>query len=266
MPHQRIWVLLRGLVREQRHWGRFSEVFHTYFPDDKLIPIDFPGNGQRNKENSATTIVDMVSDVRAHSLSHSSNQPVHIIALSLGAMVAIEWMNQHPEECAGAVLISTSLRGLNPFYQRLLPSNYLTIFKSLIFPEDIYHKESRILHLVSNIIASDPRKSEVVIRNWVEYAEQNPVSAANGLKQLIAAMRFHAPRQAPDVPMLVLNSLADHMVSPECSATLASNWQLPIETHDTAGHDIPLDDAEWVCERIAQWLLTLHSQADSDAK
>lgn len=254
MPNRRTWVLLRGLVREQRHWGNFPDVLQTYFPDDKIILFDFPGNGKRNKEKSATTITGMTNEVRAYVSNRSTGQPVYIIALSMGAMVAVEWMNQHPEECAGAVLISTSLRGLNPFYQRLLPSNYPTILKSLILPEDIHQKENRILHLVSNIIASDSSKKELIVNHWIDYAKQYPVSAINGLRQLIAAMRFHVPAQQPDVPILVLRSLADHMVSPECSATLARHWHLPIETHATAGHDIPLDDAEWVCGKIIQWL------------
>lgn len=254
MPNRQTWVLLRGLVREQRHWGNFPDVLQTYFPDDKIILFDFPGNGKRNKEKSATTITGMTNEVRAYVSNRSTGQPVYIIALSMGAMVAVEWMNQHPEECAGAVLISTSLRGLNPFYQRLLPSNYPTILKSLILPEDIHQKENRILHLVSNIIASDSSKKELTVNHWIDYAKQYPVSAINGLRQLIAAMRFHVPAQQPDVPILVLRSLADHMVSPECSATLARHWHLPIETHATAGHDIPLDDAEWVCGKIIQWL------------
>ena len=254
MPNRRTWVLLRGLVREQRHWGNYPDVLQTYFPDDKIILFDFPGNGKRNKEKSATTITGMTNEVRAYVSNRSTGQPVYIIALSMGAMVAVEWMNQHPEECAGAVLISTSLRGLNPFYQRLLPSNYPTILKSLILPEDIHQKENRILHLVSNIITSDSSKNELIVNHWIDYAKQYPVSAINGLRQLIAAMRFHVPAQQPDVPILVLRSLADHMVSPECSATLARHWHLPIETHATAGHDIPLDDAEWVCEKIIQWL------------
>ena len=253
MSNRRTWILLRGLVREQRHWGRFPDVLQACFPDDEIMLFDFAGNGQRNKEKSATTIVDMVDDIRS-SVIHAHDRPVYILALSMGAMVAVEWMNQHPEECAGAVLISTSLRGLNPVYQRLLPSNYPTIIKSLIFPEDIHQKERRILSMVSNIISHDPIKSDDTVNHWVDYAQQNPVSAINGIRQLIAAMRFRVPEQQPKVPMLVLCSMADHMVSPECSATLARHWQLPIETHDSAGHDIPLDDAEWICEKIVQWI------------
>lgn len=254
MSNRRTWVLLRGLVREQRHWGKFPDALQACLPDDEVILYDFPGNGQRNKEKSATRIVDMANDVRDSVFNHSIDQPVYIIALSMGAMVAVEWMDKHPEECAGAVLISTSLRGLNPFYERLLPSNYPMILKSLIVPGDIHRKENRILTMVSNIVANDPAESNATVNLWVDYAEQNPVSSMNGLRQLIAAMHFRMPIRRPEVPMLVLRSLADNMVSPECSAALARQWQLPIDTHETSGHDIPLDDAEWVCEKIVQWL------------
>lgn len=254
MSKKRVWLLLRGLVREQRHWGGFPDVLQTYLPDDKIVLHDFPGNGHRYNENSKTSIVDMVEDVRAFLKNRSITQPVYIIALSLGGMVAVEWMDNYPDECAGAILISTSLRGLNPFYQRLLPSNYPVIFKSLLSPGSLRQHESANLKLVSNIVANDITRRDSIINHWVDYAKQYPVSGINGVRQLLAAISFHVPKHQPDVPILVLRSLADHLVDPRCSLSLAKHWALPIETHKTAGHDIPLDDSRWVCENIRLWL------------
>ena len=260
----RRWVLLRGLVREQRHWNDFPEIFKRYFPQDQLILHDFAGNGKRFRETSAASIQGMVEDIRyslaSDSLASDSNtadsigQPVHIIALSLGAMVATEWMTRYPDECVASVLISTSMKGLNPLHQRLLPSTYPSIIRSLLLPESIENKESRNMNLVSNLAAQDETRRENLIRRWADYAREYPVSAANGLRQLIAAARFHIPDKKPAQPVLILRSLEDHLVSPECSATLADHWQKPIQTHDTAGHDIPLDDADWVCATILEWL------------
>ena len=261
MPENRTWVLLRGLVREQRHWENFPDKLRLYFPDDDIILYDFPGNGRRYKEKSATTITAMLNDLRSFVRHQSVSKPVHIIALSLGAMVAVEWMNRQAEECAASVLISTSLRGLNPFYQRLLPATYPAIFRLLLLPVSNRQKESTSLKLVSNIVANDVAKSEIIINHWLAYAEQCPVSGINGLRQLLAANHFRVPKIRPDVPMLVLNSLADRLVSPQCSEKLADYWHLAIETHATAGHDIPLDDAEWVCEKIVKWLSTLHCKS-----
>ena len=260
----RRWVLLRGLVREQRHWNDFPEIFKGYLPQDQLILHNFAGNGKRYKEKSATSIRDMVEDIRYTLTSDSPasasmtadviGQPVHIIALSLGAMVAAEWMVRYPNECAAAVLISTSMKGLNPLHQRLLPSAYPSIISSLLLPGSPENKESRNMKLVSNLTVEDDARRDNFIRQWADYAREYPVSASNGLRQLVAAARFHIPDTKPEQPVLILRSLADHLVSPECSAALADYWQKPMQTHETAGHDIPLDDADWVCSRILQWL------------
>ena len=257
--NKRRWVLLRGLVREQRHWNDFPQVFKRYFPQDQLVLHDFAGNGRRYREKSATSIQAMVEDVRhtvvsASPASDPQQQPVHIIALSLGAMVATEWMIRYPHECAASVLISTSMKGLNPLQQRLLPSSYASIIRSLLLAGPPEQKERRNLKLVSNLAAEDETRRKTLIEQWVGYARECPVSASNGIRQLFAAARFHIPENKPVQPVLILRSLADHLVSPECSATLADYWQKPLQTHDTAGHDIPLDDADWVCAKILQWL------------
>jgi len=260
----RRWVLLRGLAREKRHWNDFPEIFKRYFPKDQLVLHDFAGNGQRFSEKSATSIQGMVEDIRytLASESHASDsfasdsigQPVHIIALSLGAMVATEWMIGYPDECAASVLISTSMKGLNPLHQRLLPSTYPSIIRSLLLPGPLEQKESRNMELVSNLAADDETRCENLIRQWAGYARECPVSSSNGLRQLIAAARFQVPDKKPRQPVLILRSRADHLVSPECSATLAEHWQKTMRTHETAGHDIPLDDADWVCRMIGEWL------------
>ena len=262
--NKRRWVLLRGLVREQRHWNDFPEIFKRYFPQDQLILHDFAGNGKRYGEKSATSIKGMVEDIRYTLISESRasdtfvanrlGQPVHIIALSLGAMVATEWMVRYPDECAASVLISTSMKGLNPLHQRLLPATYPSIIRSLLLPGSLENKESRNLKLVSNLAAKDTARREKLISQWADYAREYPVSAANGLRQLIAAARFHIPLEKPAQPVLILRSLEDHLVSPQCSATLADHWQKPMQSHEAAGHDIPLDDADWVCVKILEWL------------
>lgn len=254
MSERRVWLLLRGFVREQRHWGNFPTILQSHFPDDRIILYDSAGNGQRNKEKSAITIQAMVDDLRAFLKHQAVDEPVYIIALSLGAMVAVELMDKYPGKCAGAVLISTSLRGLNPFYQRLLPVNYPAILNALIFPGNIRKKELNNLNLVSNIVANDAARRKTIIKHWISYANQNPVSGINGLRQLLAAISFHVPAHRPGVPILVLCSQADQLVSPQCSISLANYWNLPIETHKSAGHDIPLDDSLWVCNKINLWL------------
>jgi pimeloyl-ACP methyl ester carboxylesterase len=92
-----------------------------------------------------------------------------------------------------------------------------------------------------------------VLPEWQSWARECPVSRRNALRQLLAAARFSAADK-PAVPLLVLAGAADGMVSPRCSQRLAQAWGASFALHPTAGHDLPLDDADWVAREVAAWL------------
>ena len=41
---------------------------------------------------------------------------------------------------------------------------------------------------------------------------------------------------------------ADRLVNPHCSVRLATAWGVPHARHPWAGHDLPHDDPQWLCE------------------
>ena len=96
-----------------------------------------------------------------------------------------------------------------------------------------------------------------MINDWVSVRAQRPVRPLNALRQLLAAARYRAPAQAPDVPMLLLASTNDRLVDSRCSQALARAWHCPLAMHPDAGHDLPLDDADWVASQIRHWLASL---------
>ena len=119
------WILLRGLSRESAHWGAFVPLLQASFPDAKVTLLDLPGTGRFYQEDSPNTINGITEQVRSLAQSEGLlEQPVTILALSLGAMVAWEWMLSHPKDISGAALINTSFAGLSPFYQRLRWQSY----------------------------------------------------------------------------------------------------------------------------------------------
>jgi pimeloyl-ACP methyl ester carboxylesterase len=77
------------------------------------------------------------------------------------------------------------------------------------------------------------------------------------LRQLWAAARYRAPAQAP-APTLILASRNDALVDPSCSEELARRWRVPVRMHASAGHDLTLDDPDWVVDQIRGWV----AQAD----
>jgi alpha-beta hydrolase superfamily lysophospholipase len=55
------------------------------------------------------------------------------------------------------------------------------------------------------------------------------------------------------LPVLVLNGAADRLVDPRCSRALAARWGAELHVHPHAGHDLPLDEPEWLVDRLVEW-------------
>jgi pimeloyl-ACP methyl ester carboxylesterase len=250
------WILLRGLTREARHWGNFAEAFADEIPDAQLFAPDLPGNGTLNAQESPVRVEAMAEAIRSQLISQGIAPPYHLLAISLGAMVAVDWAARHPDEIHGAVLINTSLRPFSPFYRRLKPGNYLPLLK-LAWPggSDL-NRERVILEMTSR----HAEQTDELLSNWQAYRRDRPVAVGNALRQLIAALRYRAPLARPPAPLLILSSRNDTLVDSACSRQLAQRWDAPHAVHPSAGHDLPLDDGAWVALAVSRWLLARGEQ------
>jgi pimeloyl-ACP methyl ester carboxylesterase len=241
-------VLLRGLSRSKEHWGAFLHRFRAAFPGGPVETPDLPGAGIHHAVDSPANVAGLLAAVRAE----LGPGPQWLLGLSLGGMVAQEWMRAHPREVAGAVLINTSAGGLVPPWRRMrLPAVAQVLATAAT--SDPLARERRIHALTSNC----PEHTEVTAAAWAELARRQPVSRANVARQLLAAARYRvaAPGALP-IPSLVLTSQRDRLVDPVCSRALASHLHATLHEHAGAGHDLPLDDPAWVVERVRGWLPT----------
>lgn len=242
------WILLRGLTRESRHWGSFADLVQAAMPNDRVALIDLPGCGTRNTLESPLTMAEIAARCRDEAARLQLSPPYHLLAVSLGAMVAIAWAEAHPEDLAGCVLINTSLRGLNPIHHRLRPGAYLPLLK-LALARDASVREDIVLRLTS----SRPQDFPDTVEAWAGFRNDRPVSSRNALRQLVAAMAYRPPRAAPCKRILVLASAGDALVNPACSRRLAAAWHSDYAQHPDAGHDLTLDDGPWAVEQIQRW-------------
>ena len=240
------WLLLRGLGREARHWGAFPGQLKDALGDAEVLTIDLPGNGGRNDDNSPDTVAALVDDCRRRLAPSPAGDPLSLIALSLGGMVALDWLDRYPGEVARGVLINTSVAGLVSLPQRLRPRQYWRLLRlALGVPPEV--AEAMILAMTSN------RPDPEILAEWTRYQRENPVTRSNLLRQLHAASRYRAPRGRPQAPVLLLASDADQLVDVACSRALARRYRWPLFVHASAGHDLPLDDGPWVAEQIRRW-------------
>ena len=238
------FVLIRGLVREARHWGIFPDILQKQFPSTNILTPDIPGNGWLHDITSPKTIADMTEALRRQ--IPVRNQ-LKLIALSMGGMIAIDWMTRYPEEIHFAVLVNTSVRPFSPFYHRLRWKIYPKMLK-MIFRSP-HKKEADILVLTSNRHSYDRELLEF----WRQWQQQYPVSTASARNQFCAAAKFYVTTK-PQQPILIVTSKADRLVDCRCSLRLRRSWKTDYAQHDTAGHDLPLDEPVWLADAIGQWV------------
>ncbi len=239
------WVLLRGLVRESRHWGDFPLRMKAAYPGADVHCPDVPGNGARNGETSPRSIESMMEDCRAMVAATGATAPYRLLALSMGGMIATAWAQKHPGEIAHMVLVNTSMRPFSSFYRRLRPSSYLALARAYAATK-VESREAAILGVVSNV----PAHRHAALAAWTVLARERPVRLANALRQLAAAARYSASPQRPAAPTLVLTSVRDRLVDSSCSRALTQAWQADLAVHPSAGHDLPLDDPDWLVTEV----------------
>jgi pimeloyl-ACP methyl ester carboxylesterase len=245
------WVLLRGLMREARHWGEFPTLFQNSLGAQHVVALDFPGNGSLHAQTSATSVAEMANYSRTQLKQLGYAPPYRVLALSLGAMVAVAWSELYPAELEKMVLINTSMAPYNPFYHRLRPTNYPALIRLLLYRSAV-QRERLILRLTS--AQSDTARQQAILEQWIAYARECPVTRANIMRQLQAALCYRAAPTTPPTPVLLLAGLQDQLVNVKCSLSLAKDWRCVIRSHPTAGHDLPLDDGVWVTQQVREWL------------
>lgn len=247
------WILLRGLTRDARHWEDLPPALAARMPGVTVTPVDLPGNGARYAEASPTSVAAMAAACRAEVLKAGITPPFGLLGLSLGAMVAVAWAEAWPEELAACVLVNTSLRPMSPWYRRLRPAAYGQLIAALL-SRDVRLRERSVLAVTSHRFPAGTTRRDVLLDRWAAWGSSAPVSRGNALRQLLAAARFRASTTAPKMPTLLLASTTDRLVDVQCTRTLAKAWGCPLVEHPWAGHDLPLDDREWLIDQLVSWL------------
>ena len=104
------WILLRGLVREQRHWGDFPAIFAREL-GVRVHTIDIAGAGTQHRESCPRSVAGMAEDVRARWLTlRAELERTHgatrwgLLGVSLGGMIAMAWAAAHPADLQRVVL------------------------------------------------------------------------------------------------------------------------------------------------------------------
>lgn len=248
-----VWVLLRGLSRASGHWGVFPEHLQRELqvlqPTVRLVALDLPGTGTLRRQASPTQVSAIVDACREELQRRGISGPLSLLGMSLGAAVLTDWANRYPAEVESGVLINPSLRPFSELFRRARPFNFLELLLLSLSRFSARMREERVLRLTTRLTPT-----QAVIDRWVELQRQYPLGVRNTVRQLLASRRYRASRTRPAAPMLLLCSKGDKLVDWRCSQAMSRAWGAPLRLHTKAGHDLPLDDPQWVARAVAEWL------------
>lgn len=252
MPSKTI-LLIRGLAREKRHWYGFDEQVQNTFPNDKVVCIDIPGAGKYNKINAPVSIPKIQNFIRKEFLKENSTEELHIVAISLGGMIALNWASSFPVEPQSLVLMNSSVASISPIHHRLKPAAIKLILK-IVLQTNSYSRERKIADLVSNLTS---QKKDEIAQVFSEYAMNTPITLENAMRQITAAIKFKPNFATIKCKGLILTSKNDNMVDNKCSYAIHKKLHWPLKTHPIAGHDLSLDDPDWVCHQLKNFYSVL---------
>lgn len=237
------FILLRGLGRGQHHWMGFAERLAAACPEARVVCLDLPGNGERWAETSPLSLEETALGLQRECQRRDLQPPFRVIGLSMGGMVGLAWLGLQPKAIAELVMINSSLASVSPFYHRMLPRAFLRLLPGLFNP---MWRERAVLAVTCNL----RRRDAAMLSEWQAIARQQPVSRRNLLRQLVAAARFQPAAPLPGSNIRLIASRADRLVDVRCSEALAARWQLPLTLHDSAGHDLPVEDPDWLIDSL----------------
>lgn len=241
-------LLLRGLIRQGEHWGKFINDLQSLLPNYHITTLDLPGNGKHHKLRSFTSIrqnVQFLRDQWKKRIDYPSENI--LIAISVGGMVGMEWSMLYPEDWNKVILINTSHGALSPFYHRFQLKNIFRLLGYLLSTS-----QKRKQEMIYSLTVNDLHKKNKTIEDWIQIAKKHPVKFTNGLRQLWAAATFRKIAGQTSVPTYILCSKTDELVSYKCSEQIAKYWKCPITYHYTAGHDPSVEARDWLGEEIQQ--------------
>lgn len=212
-------VIVHGLAE---HGGRYREtaeffaqqgwaVFAGDLRGHGLSP-DSPGGGRVHIRRFSDYFMDVEAFADVARQNHEG-LPLFLLGHSMGGLITISYLLQHPADMAGAVISSPAL-GTHPEFRPSLVLRLLVGLLSRLAPGARFSSK-----LDSSAISRDP----AVVRAYAEDPLVSHKVSARWYAEMLQAMK-HAQRQAGALrtPMLLMQSGADRLVDPAAPARWAA--------------------------------------------
>jgi len=247
--------LIIGLTRESRHWSeQFVQECENVFKPFSIHFIDLPGTGKLSSENSPWSISDIVDQAKKHTFFNPKNKKL-LVAISLGGMVAWNWVGRYPNDFDAFIMLNSSLGGLSAPLKRVQPYAFLQFLNIGLFKKGPAREET-----ILNLTCNNKALMQEILPKWVNLLKSHPISFRNTFAQFIAALKFNAKKAPkPLIPTYVIAAKHDRLAHYSCSEDIAHfiKAKLTIIEEKSIGHALHVDGQKILPKILFDWVSKL---------
>lgn len=222
-----VLVLLHGWGMHTAVWGAFAKALAKYF---HVLCIDLPGHGQ-SADVQATTLADVVDAIAGH----LPKGKVHMLGWSYGGVVAVEYAQRYPEQCASLFLL-----GFNPCFVQTVDWPGADLKTLRAFEKSLEKNVAITLKRFAALVCLGGQDEKQMARQLWQLLCLEAIPTAETLQQHLALLiqsDVRSTLQKLSVPASLLFFAKDQLVPVQCSAYVnALNPQLNIQQLGGAGH------------------------------
>jgi pimeloyl-[acyl-carrier protein] methyl ester esterase len=246
----RIFLLI-GLTKESAHWDDvFVASLKEKFNTEDVVAIDLPGAGKYLDQKSPLSMEGVVKETRLNYQEYLKGDTHNImVSISLGGMVATEWMKFYPTDFEKFVIVNSSFKGFSKIYKRVQPWAMQKFFKVFLAGTE-EEREHHVIDLCSN----NADVYDHTKKKWVKLAKERPMAKINMVRQLIAGARY-SPDHKPEIPTLIIAAKHDKLAHYTCSENLHKKWggDFHLIDDEKVGHGVHIDAPKQLASIIYEW-------------
>jgi 3-oxoadipate enol-lactonase len=240
-------VMIHGAQGDQSMFDNFAPGFAR---DYRLLTFDQRGSGLSEKPHGDYSIAQLADDTAAL-MDHVGFATAHIVGVSMGGMIALEFALRHPRRVRGLVLGCTAPGG--PKAIRIGGEAFAAAYSSKPMPSEERGRALAEAAFTRDYIERHPE----IIPAMIEARRQRPLDPAALEGRLKAAMLHDVFDRLDQIacPTLVITGKDDALISWENSQLLANridNAQLVLL--EPAGHCFWIEQSDESYSAIARFL------------
>lgn len=245
-------VLVPGMGGTVESWRAQIAWFQRRY---RVIALDNRGAGRSSKPPGPYTMDDMAADLAGLLDALDIDEPVRLVGVSMGGVLAQCFIHHHPGRVAQLVLVSTGVAGGDPHIT--YPS--MAVLQKLAFPGTTPQQRMQTLfglYFHPQYLAAHPQVFDEATRLYARIGAQPEHAAKAQLKAVQDSRPYYKWLAQITVPVLVMHGEDDQVWPVKNAHTLVKGIGAHAELalFDQAGHVLFQEKATQFNVRLEQFL------------